>query len=793
MKKTRVVHLLIALLLALSLLPAAAPAQAQAAPAVPEGEYVPGELVIGFDASVKVVMSQATALAGSVDAQVVKVFDQTAVISFDPAADVATVAARLAGQPGVRFVEPNYVRRLPEQLLTSAEPFQLKEVDRKLPNKQKLTVEELLSMRTVKRTGGKVQVIPTYPNDEFMNWGNSWIGHDIIWPEKKMSPVVCVIDTGVDINHPDLKGRAINGYDFVNDDKIADDHYGHGTHVAGTIAAKVNNDMGPAGISNGKVLAVKVLSDQGWGTSADIAAGIRYCANNKAVKVLNLSLGGGEGSAVEYDALHLAVNQGKFVAMAAGNGTTSELHYPAAFASELSVPPVGSVDDGGVNTIHDRMMSVGAIASEDTWVDLDGSGTDDDGEYFEGCAAYFSNYGAWVEIVAPGEDIYSTIPVSYPSVLGQYMMGSDAAYLNGTSMATPHVAAAAARVWSLDKKLTNADIAGILMDSGRPVVLAVDSNVVDPTVGSMDSGYTGEMPFCWPFADPADTSNPYTADQNMENAVELDLAAAMGRGALTVFPYDAVTGLPLAGAQVAAVDAVTNKVMDIAAVEPPFYAFPAVDLINLPVGPYMARVKAKGYTAGWQPAAMDLFATPGVFESNSAQHFLVIPPAGDFQVVSQWDWWNYFDELDGYLWLPDATPFIVGPEKYDGIMYPNNPYSEVGAMWEFPFARYQRFDEEDYQTWEVLSIKRAGSKVKLAGDYQVLFTDNGDGTLLNQWIKVTAWFNGKVIGGVVRDFTVDACDPLLTEAWWHAGTVNGKTFTAVDVCDTTAIWPYVIP
>ncbi len=787
MKKTRVVHLLIALLLALSLLPAAAPAQAQAAPAVPEGEYVPGELVIGFDTSVKVVMSQATALAGSVDAQVVKVFDQTAVISFDPEADVTAVAARLAGQPGVRFVEPNYVRRLPEQLLTSAEPFQLKEVDRKLPNKQKLTVDQLLSMRTVKRTGGKVQVIPTYPNDEFESWGNAWIGHDIIWPEKKLSPMVCVIDTGVDINHPDLKGRVVNGYDFVNDDKIADDHYGHGTHVAGTIAAKVNNGMGPAGISNGKVLAVKVLSDQGWGTSADIAAGIRYCANNKAVKVLNLSLGGSEGSAVEYDALHLAVNQGKFVAMAAGNGSTSEMHYPAAFASPLSVPPVGSVDDGAANTIHEGMVSVGAIASEETWVDMDGNGIDDDGEYFEGCAAYFSNYGAWVEIVAPGEDIFSTIPVSYPSVIGQYSLGSDSEYLSGTSMATPHVAAAAARVWSLDKALTNADVEGILMDSGRPVILAVDPNVIDPTVGSSDSGYLGEMPFCWPFADV-----PFTAAEDMENAVELDLAAAMGRGALTVFPYDAVTGLPLAGAQIAAVDAVTNKVVDTAAVSTPFYEFPAVDLINLPVGPYNARVKAKGYTAGLQTAAEGLFASAGVFESNSADHFLVVPPAGDFQVVSQWDWWNYFDELDSYLWLPEATPFIVGPEKY-GALYPNNPTSEVGAMWEFPFARYQRFDEEDYQTWEVLSIKRAGAKVKLAGDYQVLFTDNGDGSLLNQWIKVTAWFNGKVIGGVTRDFTADACDPLLTEAWWHAGTVNGKTFTAVDACGTNAIWPYVIP
>lgn len=787
MKKTRMVHLLIALLLALSLLPAAAPAQAQAAPAVPEGDYVPGELVIGFDASVKVVMGQATALAGTVDAQVVKVFDQTAVISFDPAADVTAVAARLAGQPGVRFVEPNYVRRLPEQLLTSAEPFQLTEVDRKLPNKQKLTVDQLLSMRTVKRTGGKVQAIPTYPNDEFENWGNAWIGHDIIWPEKKMSPVVCVIDTGVDINHPDLKGRAINGYDFVNDDKIADDHYGHGTHVAGTIAAKANNGMGPAGISNGKVLAVKVLSDQGWGTSADIAAGIRYCANNKAVKVLNLSLGGGEGSAVEYDALHLAVTQGKFVAMAAGNSSTSDLFYPAAFASDLSVPPVGSVDEGGPNTIHDRMLSVGAIASGETWVDFDGSGTSDDGEYFEGCAASFSNYGAWVEIVAPGEDIFSTIPVSYPSMIGQFALGADANFLSGTSMAAPHVAAAAARVWSLDKAMTNLDVAVVLMDSGRPVVLAVDPNVVDPTAGIFDLGYGGEMPFCWPFAD-----IPFTAAEDMENAVELDLAAAMGRGALSVFPYDAVSGLPLAGAQVAAVDAITNKVLDVAAVSTAFYEFPAVDLINLPLGPYNARVKAKGYTAGWQTAAEGLFTSPGVFESNSAEHFLVIPPAGDFQVVTQWDWWNYFDELDSYLWLPEATPFIVGPEKSDSLLYPNNPYSEVGALWEFPFARYQRFDEEDYQTWEVLSIKRAGAKVKLAGDYQVLLTDNGDGALLNQWIKVTAWFNGKVIGGVLRDYDTEPCDPLLTEAWWHAGTVNGKTFTAVDVCDTDVIWPYVI-
>ena len=117
-------------------------------------------------------------------------------------------------------------------------------------------------------------VKPTYPDDEFNNWGNSKIKHEIVWINKESSSMVCVIDTGADNGHPDLRGKIINGYDFVNDDRIVNDDNGHGTHVAGTIAAKTGNGIGPAGISTGKVLAVKALNAQGWGTNFDISAAI---------------------------------------------------------------------------------------------------------------------------------------------------------------------------------------------------------------------------------------------------------------------------------------------------------------------------------------------------------------------------------------------------------------------------------------------------------------------------------------------------------------------------------------
>ena len=295
MKHYRIFSFFVIFALLLALLPGGeAPVQAQS----PEPEltrdtlYVPGEVVIGFvsDLPKAEMEAKASALAGSIGAMVVDQYANMALISADPAADVVSLAEQLSGQSGVAFAQPNYISWIPEED-PLGQKVELTEVTHRLEGGGTVTrsIEELEAMRTVIR--GKVK--STYPDDEFFNWGNGWIEHDIIWPNKNKSPVVCVIDTGADEKHPDLRGKIIKGYDFVNNDKIPNDDNGHGTHVSGTIAAKYGNGIGPAGISNGKVLAVKALNAQGWGTDYDISSAIYYCAMNKSVKVINMSLGGG--------------------------------------------------------------------------------------------------------------------------------------------------------------------------------------------------------------------------------------------------------------------------------------------------------------------------------------------------------------------------------------------------------------------------------------------------------------------------------------------------------------------
>ena len=322
MKHYRIFSFFVIFALLLALLPGGeAPVQAQS----PEPEltrdtlYVPGEVVVGFDSDLpKAEMeAKASALAGSIGAMVVDQYANMALISADPAADVVSLAEQLSGQSGVAFAQPNYISWIPEEN-PLGQKVELTEVTHRLEGGGTVTrsIEELEAMRTVIR--GKVK--STYPDDEFFNWGNAQIEHDIIWPNKNKSPVVCVIDTGADEKHPDLRGKIIKGYDFVNNDKIPNDDNGHGTHVSGTIAAKYGNGIGPAGISNGKVLAVKALNAQGWGTDYDISSAIYYCAMNKSVKVINMSLGGGVGTFAEYSALDYAINyMGKLVVAAAGN------------------------------------------------------------------------------------------------------------------------------------------------------------------------------------------------------------------------------------------------------------------------------------------------------------------------------------------------------------------------------------------------------------------------------------------------------------------------------------------
>ncbi|MEB3327832.1 MAG: S8 family serine peptidase [Candidatus Sericytochromatia bacterium] len=228
---------------------------------------------------------------------------------------------------------------------------------------------------------------------------------------------VAVLDTGVDLNHPDLAGQVVAGPDLVDRDAQPQDEQGHGTHVAGTIAALTNNNQGVAGVAPAaRVLAIRVLDAQGSGALSDVADGVLE-AVRRGAKVINMSLGGDADGQTLRAAIAEAVAAGVLVVVAAGNENTSRATYPAAYPDVLAV---------GATTASDQRAS-------------------------------FSNYGTYVGIAAPGDRILST------------KLGGGTTTLSGTSMASPHVAAAAALVWGANPTLTAAEVRTALTRTGAPV------------------------------------------------------------------------------------------------------------------------------------------------------------------------------------------------------------------------------------------------------------------------------------------------------------------------------------
>jgi thermitase len=231
------------------------------------------------------------------------------------------------------------------------------------------------------------------PNDPAFStkqWGPQKVQADKAWDVTKGNSNVniAIVDTGVQADHPDLSGKVINGWDFVYNDPIPNDANGHGTHCAGVAAAVTNNGVGIAGIApNVKILAVRVLDANGSGTLENVANGITYAADHGA-KVISLSLGGPSGSITLQNAVNYAWNKGAVIVAAAGNSGSSSPSYPAYYSNVISVAATDSNDK----------------------------------------KASWSNYGSWVDVAAPGVNIYSTYK------------GSSYATLSGTSMATPHVA-----------------------------------------------------------------------------------------------------------------------------------------------------------------------------------------------------------------------------------------------------------------------------------------------------------------------------------------------------------------
>jgi subtilisin family serine protease len=317
--------------------------------AVLSGNYVANEVLVRFKNSAT--EEKIDGCLKQINGEIISTIDEISVtVIRSETVNVSNAVALLSACPSVRYVEPNYL----------------------------------------------AQMTDTIPSDS--DWGLQYGLINIRAPQGwdlsrgSSNVTIAVVDTGVDLGHPDLSTKIVGGYDFVNNDAIAQDDNGHGTHVAGIAAAASNNGTGVAGVSWGaRIMPVKVLNAGGGGTYGDVVAGITWAADNGA-HVINLSVGGTAPSLALQNAVDYAVNKGVIVVAAAGNDGVNLVRYPAVYP----------------NTI-----AVGATDSSNN-------------------LAGFSNFGPEIDLVAPGVSIYST------------NLGGTYGYRNGTSMATPYVAGLAA-------------------------------------------------------------------------------------------------------------------------------------------------------------------------------------------------------------------------------------------------------------------------------------------------------------------------------------------------------------
>ncbi len=369
-----------------ALLPRSASTVRGSAPAhVPEADLQPTEILVTYRAPMgggfgQGAMSALGAASASTESGQAGSF--TSLIELPAGTDVEALAELLGSHPNVLVAEPNY----------------------------------------------RIMLAPL-PNDSALHeqWGTFAVGAPVAWHTATgagSDVVVAVVDSGIDLGHPELSGRLLPGYDFCSDtapncrdrdDDPSSYHHDnwHGTHVAGIVAASADDGVGVVGVAPGiRVLPVKVFHDAAGGTTtvAALIDAIRWAAglpvagvpmNQNPANVINLSLGGRFKSTHLQVALDEVRRLGVVVVAAAGNtaqpGAGQPVEFPAAARGVIAVGSVG------------KQLTRSGFSNHGV------------GEYGPG----------GIDIVAPGERILSTIPHGWGN-------------LNGTSMATPHVAAAAA-------------------------------------------------------------------------------------------------------------------------------------------------------------------------------------------------------------------------------------------------------------------------------------------------------------------------------------------------------------
>jgi len=386
-------------------------------------------------------------------AQAVPDLENIFVIELAENVDILQLVAELAALPGVVYAEPNYLFHTMEIALPAL-PF--------IPDDPYLTEDGVHFS-----TGAWAQPYPDLWGIERIRAIEAWNEFDVDdsgdFDATETRPgehvVVAVIDSGLDVDHPDIAGNVWHnageipnnqvdddgngpvddsiGWDFVNGDETLEDRVGHGTHVSGTIAARGNNHIGVIGVAPwAMIMPLKALDDDGFGTATDLANAVRYAADMGA-DIISASWGGFGDSETLAAAFRYARGLGVLSVAAAGNL---------------------AIDVAGISPAN--LADVVAVAA---------TGPDD-------VKASFSNFGGKIDISAPGVEILSLNANGGANQIAQdhpeNVVGSDYLQISGTSMACPHVSGAAAVLLSRDPDQSVDDLRGRLLAGAQPIEVA---------------------------------------------------------------------------------------------------------------------------------------------------------------------------------------------------------------------------------------------------------------------------------------------------------------------------------